>query len=142
MSFRARYIRPTQVFVAVVFLLVNAGFTAVIHSCMMDDRMCCEMSADALPSRESGPSSPDASILSAAPGCCDNSLVGGSTGISAVPESKDRTEQQKTKAPKLVSDDPISSRSSLVAARGPHTHPDGNTSPRRALYLLSSALLI
>jgi len=93
MSFPAKSKALSQALIAVVFLFVNAGFTSVLHSCLTEDKKCCEMiMADGATEAENAIPSPSPAFNNFGSSCCENTIVGGLSGISALTESKGITE--------------------------------------------------
>ena len=143
MSLHSKYTSRGQVLIAAVFLLVNAGFTSVLHSCLMDDKVCCEaiMAGEPMGGNYAIPSTSAAFDLTLT-SCCADAIVGGLSGISALSESKGKTETQQSTILHLVAGPftpilrPAISSSYYFTAQYP------SSPPSREIYILTSALLI
>ncbi len=143
MVFHPKYSGLGQVLIAAVFLLVNAGFTSVLHSCLMDDKVCCAaITAGDAPGGDHSTPPVSTAFKLARSTCCENAIVGGLSGISALSESKGKTETQKSTMLHLVAGPftpilkPAIPSSYYFTARYP------SSPPSREIYVLTSALLI
>ena len=68
---------------AVVLFVASSGFTVVLHSCLMENRACCE----GMPS--GGTMLPGSERVSrAASACCENTIVGGLNRSTATIEQQ------------------------------------------------------
>ena len=143
MSFPSKYTALGLVLIAVVFLLVNAGFTSVLHSCLMVDKACCEAMLTG------GAMTPDAAIPPSLPAfnhtgsaCCENAIMGGLWGISALSESKGNNQVQKS----TPLHDVTGPYSPILRPTAPSSHyfitQHPASPPSREIFILTSALLI
>lgn len=143
MSIPSKYNALGPVLIAVVFFLVNAGFTSVLHSCLMEDRSCCESMIDG---GSNGPDQPlpptSASFNPIGTTCCANAIVGGLSGIFALSESKGKTETQKSPMPHLVAGPFTPILKPVVPSSYHFTARSSSSPPSREIYILTSALLI
>lgn len=140
---RNKYLGLGQFSIAVLFLLVNAGFTSVLHSCLMDDKLCCEaiMAGEPMGGDYAIPPT-SAAFDQAGTSCCADAIVGGLSGIFALSESKGKTETQQSTILHLVAGPfspilrPAIPSSYYFTAQYP------SSPPSREIYILTSALLI
>ncbi len=128
---------------AAIFLLVNAGFTSVLHSCLMENKACCvAMSIGGMIDGDKAAPSGSTSFSRHGSTCCENAIVGGLTGISALSQSQDRTEAQKSILLHLITG--VLSPVIPPVVPTPHdiTRQYSASPPSRAIYILTSVLLI
>lgn len=143
MSFPSKYKTLGQGLIAVAFLLVNAGFTSVLHSCLMDDKICCEamIAGESNGSDHALPPTSAAFNLTGTT-CCANAIVGGLSGISALSESNGKTEAQKSTLLQVVAGPFTPTLQPAVPSASYFNIQYPSSPPSREIYILTSALLI
>jgi hypothetical protein len=80
--------------VATLLLAVSSGFTVAHHTCLMEQKQCCDSMPSGGPMSGTTPSQ-GSSIEQASMSCCASTIIGGPNNLTALFEKQSKSSDQK-----------------------------------------------
>ena len=142
MYFKAKYLtKVSRTAIALILFAVSSGFTLAHHSCVMEGMKCCQTMAmgGTMDAERQGHNS---WIAQGSALCCVNSISGGLTGFTAIPEMLTKVDIQKCVLTQLAAD--FSNKITHQDTKLPHFIQSTQTTspPPVEKYILYASLLI